>query len=200
MSKASFVPILQKIDSCRSYFMQVPKLLECRGRLEMSVTIHWVNQQKQANNCAKVVVPFGSLLVYQCDNVIIQTQWCVIGLDELVVDSYLGTQIQRYLNNPTSSLVVSLQKQGTDFRHKVWAEICKIPVGQVLSYSKLANQVGSGARAVANACRDNPFPGIIPCHRVVAENGLGGYMGETSGTLFEVKRHLLLMESQAIKG
>ena len=88
-----------------------------------------------------------------------------------------------------------LQKQGTDFRNKVWAEICKIPVGQVLSYSVIAEKVDSGARAVANACRDNPFPGIIPCHRVVSVSGLGGYMGQTSGKFFEIKKNLLLIES-----
>jgi methylated-DNA-[protein]-cysteine S-methyltransferase len=65
----------------------------------------------------------------------------------------------------------------------------------VISYTDLANRVSSGARAVANACRDNPFPGIIPCHRVVAINGLGGYMGDTRGELFEIKNKLLRLES-----
>ncbi len=165
----------------------------------MSITIHWVNQQKQSENYSQVVTPVGNLMVYHCDNVIIKTKWCIAGLDKsLIVDSEVATQIQHYLNNPSASLMVLLQKQGSDFRHKVWAEICKIPAGQVLSYSKLAERVGSGARAVANACRDNPFPGIIPCHRVVAVNGLGGYMGKTDGELFEIKGNLLTMESQVL--
>lgn len=167
----------------------------------MSVTIHWVNQQKQVEKCVQVITSIGNLLIYQCDDVIIKTKWNVVGLDTMpLVNSEVGKQIQYYLNNPTSFLTVFLQKQGSDFRHRVWVEICKIPVGQVLNYSELANQIGSGARAVANACRDNPFPGIIPCHRVVAKDGLGGYMGTTSGVLCDIKRHLLLMESEAIMG
>ncbi|MCK5190962.1 MAG: MGMT family protein [Methylococcales bacterium] len=113
-----------------------------------------------------------------------------------IVDNSQCKQIQDYLNNPTSSLSVNLQKQGSDFRNKVWAEICKIPVGKVLSYSELASKAGSGARAVANACRDNPFPGIIPCHRVVSVSGLGGYMGQTSGKLFSIKEKLLAIECE----
>jgi methylated-DNA-[protein]-cysteine S-methyltransferase len=66
----------------------------------------------------------------------------------------------------------------------------------VISYSELAKKIDSGARAVANACRSNPFPGLIPCHRVVSVNGLGGYAGETSGKFLEIKRKLLLLESK----
>ena len=50
---------------------------------------------------------------------------------------------------------------------------------------------GSSARAIGGACRANPLPLIIPCHRVVASNGIGGYSGETGGTVLDVKRWLL---------
>ena len=163
----------------------------------MSVDIHWVEQKNSEENNTKISTVIGILVIYQVDNVITRTEW---SLDCSVLSSYTTDsqckQIQSYLNNPTISLTVNLQKQGTDFRNKVWAEICKIPVGQVLSYSAIAEKVDSGARAVANACRDNPFPGIIPCHRVVSVSGLGGYMGRTSGELFEIKKKLLLIESK----
>jgi methylated-DNA-[protein]-cysteine S-methyltransferase len=163
----------------------------------MPVIIHWVELQKSKENSSKISTAVGILNIYQVDNVITKTEWNADQSAQLpfyVKNQY--KQIQDYLNNPaTCSLMVSLEKQGTNFRNKVWAEICKIPVGQVLSYSELAKKVDSGARAVANACRDNPFPGIIPCHRVVAVSGLGGYAGETSGKLLEIKKKLLLIES-----
>ena len=162
----------------------------------MTVTIHWVDQKKSKGNSTKISIDPGVLIIYQVDSVIAKTEWNVDQSEQfpLAVNDQCK-QIQNYLNNPTISITVTLQKQGTDFRNKVWAEICKIPIGQVLSYSELARKVGSGARAVANACRDNPFPGIIPCHRVVAVAGLGGYAGETSGKLLEIKKKLLLIES-----
>ena len=162
----------------------------------MAVIMHWVNQKKSEEICTKIPTSVGILIVYQIDNVITKTEWYSNMSEQLpLVLNEQCKQIQDYLNNPTISLTVNLQRQGTDFRNKVWTEICKIPVGQVLSYSELATKVDSGARAVANACRDNPFPGIIPCHRVVAVSGLGGYTGRTSGKLFEIKKKLLLIES-----
>ena len=162
----------------------------------MTINVHWVNQKKSKESCTKIPASVGILVIYQVDNVITRTEWYLdcSAISDNITDSQCK-QVQNYLNNPTISLTVNLQKQGTDFRNKVWAEICKIPVGQVLSYSELAGKVDSGARAVANACRDNPFPGIIPCHRVVAVSGLGGYAGETSGKLLEIKKKLLLIES-----
>ena len=49
---------------------------------------------------------------------------------------------------------------------------------------------------MANACRDNPFPVIIPCHRVVAVSGLGGYMGQIDGRALEIKKKLLVNEQR----
>ena len=166
----------------------------------MPVTINWVDELKKSeSSCIRIPLSIGILAVYQSDNVLTRTEWCIQNAESLsLFDDRKCIQIQQYLNNPTHPLKVDLQKKGTGFRNQVWAEICRIPVGQVLSYSDLAIIVGSGARAVANACRDNPFPGIIPCHRVVAVTGLGGYMGETSGKFMEIKKKLLNMESQLI--
>jgi len=163
----------------------------------MSVIIQWVELQKSKENSTKISTAAGILIIYQVDNVITGTEWNLAPSEPLpFVVNEQCKQIQNYLNNPvTSPLMINLEKQGTSFRNKVWAEICKIPPGQVLSYSELARKVGSGARAVANACRDNPFPGIIPCHRVVAVAGLGGYAGKTSGKLLEIKKKLLLLEA-----
>ena len=59
----------------------------------------------------------------------------------------------------------------------------------------LAKWLKSGPRAVGNACRANPIPIIIPCHRVVAQNHIGGYSGETQGRKLDIKKWLLQHEA-----
>ena len=69
---------------------------------------------------------------------------------------------------------------GTKFQLAVWTEIAKITPGTTKTYSEIANLLGKpkSARAVANACGKNPYPGPIPCHRVIRSDGsLGGYSG-----------------------
>lgn len=83
---------------------------------------------------------------------------------------------------------------GTPFQQRVWRELCAIPGGEVRSYGELSRQLESSPRAVAGACRANPLPLLIPCHRVVAANGPGGYMGQRSGTALAIKQWLLQHE------
>ena len=69
---------------------------------------------------------------------------------------------------------------GTKFQLAVWTEIAKITKGTTKTYLELAKLLGNPrlARAVANACGKNPYPGPIPCHRVIRSDGsLGGYSG-----------------------
>ena len=88
---------------------------------------------------------------------------------------------------------------GTRFQNLVWNEISKIPNGQTMSYKEIAVNIGypNSSRAVANACGKNPYPIIIPCHRVISSNGkLGGYSGP--GGISE-KRRLLKNENNETK-
>lgn len=89
---------------------------------------------------------------------------------------------------------ITLQPQGTPFQQAVWAELGRIPYGTVVTYGELADRLGSSARAVAGACRANPVPLLVPCHRVVAANDLGGYLGESAGRALTIKRWLLQHE------
>ena len=162
------------------------------------LSICWVDQPKIAENKLLISTPAGNLAIYLMANTIIKTEWSLEGLSVIDNDNDYGKKIQDYLSNPLSPLKVNLQKQGSLYRNKVWAELCKIPVGEVKSYSEVAKTIGSGARAVANACRENPFPAIIPCHRVVAVSGIGGYMGETRGKCIEIKKKLLEIESHCL--
>jgi methylated-DNA-[protein]-cysteine S-methyltransferase len=72
-----------------------------------------------------------------------------------------------------------------------------IPRGRTRTYGDLAQELGGEARAVGQACGDNRLPIVIPCHRVVAAQGIGGFGHSTGGYLIEAKRWLLLHEAQA---
>jgi len=161
----------------------------------MTVNIRWLDLNETEERSFIIPTSIEALIVYQTGNVITKTEWFIENSKTAVVTQGLSSQIQYFLNNPASSLSVNLLKQGSIYRNKVWSEIAKIPAGKVLSYSELARKIDSGPRAVANACRDNPFPGIIPCHRVVSVSGLGGYMGKTDGKCLEIKKKLLAIES-----
>ena len=81
--------------------------------------------------------------------------------------------------------------QGTEFQQAVWKEMQKIPKGETKTYSEIAEAIGKpkAVRAVGSACGANPIPLWIPCHRVVAKNGLGGF-----GSGLPWKKLLLTLE------
>jgi len=102
-------------------------------------------------------------------------------------------QIMRYLKNPDMRLDIPMSQHGTMFQQRVWQAIAAIPVGQVRTYGELARDIGSGPRAVANACGANSLPLVVPCHRVVAQHALGGFMQGKPNGLF-IKQWLLQHE------
>lgn len=102
-------------------------------------------------------------------------------------------QILQYLSNPAFAFTISIPNTGTMFQQRVWRMIAEIPPGRTRSYAEIARDLGSGPRAVANACGANPLPIIVPCHRVVASKGLGGFMQGADGGL-SIKRWLLRHE------
>ena len=105
----------------------------------------------------------------------------------------IAKQIAAYFNHVNHDFKLPMNQHGTPFQQRVWQAISAIPRGQVLTYGELAEQIGSGSRAVANACGANNLPLIVPCHRVVAQNGIGGFMqGNPDG--LKVKRWLLKHE------
>jgi methylated-DNA-[protein]-cysteine S-methyltransferase len=114
--------------------------------------------------------------------------------------SQVCAQIRKYLDNANAipSFNVRCSLQGTPFQHKVWSELKKIPSGTVVTYGALANKLGTSARAVGTACRMNPIPLVIPCHRVVSAQGIGGYAGETQGARVRIKSWLLRHEGVTI--
>jgi len=103
-------------------------------------------------------------------------------------------QIAAYVRDPDFRFDVPLFLSGTVHQMKVWQALQAIPRGEVRTYGALALQLGSSPRAVGRACGDNPVPLIIPCHRVVAKNGAGGFMHHASGAPLAIKDWLLRHE------
>lgn len=108
-------------------------------------------------------------------------------------------QLQAYFGDSRSPLTARLAPMGSLFQQRVWTALQAIPAGSVLTYGELARRLGTAARAVGGACRSNPIPVLIPCHRVVSQQGLGGYAGEVAGDLLEIKRWLLRHEGVTVE-
>lgn len=105
-------------------------------------------------------------------------------------------QLSAYLKNPKFSFGLPLAPAGTPFQRRVWEGIAAIPTGKTCTYGELAEAIHSGPRAVGNACGANPYPLVVPCHRVVASGGgLGGFGSGRGGLLLEIKRWLLAHEN-----
>jgi len=106
-------------------------------------------------------------------------------------------QLHAYLNDPAFEFDLPLRSAGTAFQRRAWAEIATIPSGETHTYGQLAQNLGSAPRAVGQACGANPYPVVVPCHRVVATGGgLGGFARERGGFLIDVKRWLLQHENR----
>lgn len=104
-------------------------------------------------------------------------------------------QLRAWLKDGAFVFNLPLAASGTPFQRRVWAGIAAIPPGATRQYGELASAIGSSPRAVGNACGANPYPVVVPCHRVVAANGaLGGFARQRGGFLLDVKRWLLAHE------
>ncbi len=108
------------------------------------------------------------------------------------VVSSAAKQLEEYFSGTRRSFNVPLADvKSTDFQRDVWAALVEIPYGEVRTYGEVAVSVERprASRAVGNANHVNPYPIVVPCHRVVASTGLGGYGGSEG-----VKRYLLKIE------
>ncbi|AOY94041.1 cysteine methyltransferase [Cupriavidus sp. USMAA2-4] len=106
----------------------------------------------------------------------------------------LAAQLEAYYADPDAPFDLPLALAGTGFRQRVWEAIRAVPRGATTTYGTIARQLDSMPRAVGQACGDNPLPLVIPCHRVVSQQGLGGFAHHSSGYLLDVKHWLLRHE------
>jgi methylated-DNA-[protein]-cysteine S-methyltransferase len=107
-----------------------------------------------------------------------------------------AVQVTRYFEDADFRFTLPLFEAGSPFQRRVWEQINAIPRGSVRTYGQVARLLESHPRAVGQACGANWFPLVIPCHRVTAAAGLGGFANSDDGNGFQlgVKRWLLRHE------
>ena len=105
---------------------------------------------------------------------------------------YVYDWIERYFKGENHGKTPEMKPHGTEFQKHVWKVLTEIPYGKSLSYSDIAKKINKNgaARAVGQAVGKNPIIIIIPCHRVLAKHGLGGF---SAG--IDVKKKLLDIEN-----
>jgi len=108
-------------------------------------------------------------------------------------------RLEGYRDNPDIRFDLPVLVEGTPLQRAVWEAMCAIPRGKTRTYGELARELGVDARAIGQACGDNRLPIVIPCHRVVAADGIGGFGHATGGYLLEAKRWLLMHEAPAFE-
>lgn len=151
----------------------------------------------------QIQIPFGVLVVgLQGDTItdvsIRSRPLLQVAFAASPVEKRISREVLEYFSDPASPLQWRLQTAGTDYQQRVWKALRAIPVGSVKTYGELAAEIGGSARAVGNACRSNPIPVYIPCHRVVAKQHIGGFAGKTRGRQINIKRWLLQHEGVAV--
>jgi methylated-DNA-[protein]-cysteine S-methyltransferase len=162
----------------------------------MPVTVEWVEQCREPVKDIRVETPAGWLRVSVSGDVMVGCDWIIETDSRIPGDRKWQNLFDAYWHDSKIDLAVKVLMQGTPFRRRVWAELCRIPFGETRTYAALAHVLASSPRAVGNACRDNPYAPLIPCHRVVSSAGLGGYCGVTEGALMDVKIKLLQFEAE----
>ena len=113
-------------------------------------------------------------------------------LNELA--EHVCRQIECYLDDPEYLFDLPFEYIGTPFQCQVWRQISSIPAGRTLTYKDIARRLRTAPRPVGGACGANRIPIVIPCHRVVGANGLGGFMKAKDGFPLDIKRWLLKHE------
>jgi methylated-DNA-[protein]-cysteine S-methyltransferase len=137
--------------------------------------------------------PVGDLSISEDDGAIVSVDW---GWGSNQTETALllraRDQLQEYFDGTRQDFDLPLAPFGTPYRQRVWQALCEIPYGATRTYGQIARAAGGSPRSVGTANGSNPIPILIPCHRVLASNGIGGYSG---GDGLDTKRVLLTLET-----
>lgn len=151
------------------------------------------------DGAARLAAPFGDLLVEVRDGAVCAVRW--VDDERRITGTSAGDplareaaeQLRRYLAEPRCGFDLPLAQARTPFQVRLRELLCAIPCGATCTYGSIAAILGVSPRAVGAGCRANPVPLLVPCHRVVAQKGLGGYGGGGAEGL-AVKQWLLTHE------
>jgi len=125
--------------------------------------------------------PFGPI-TYDWDGVVcreIELKEEPLSKDEMALPSHddpVSAWLESYFRGQVKALP-SLQQAATHFQQAMREALLKIPAGKVRTYGEIAAALRSSPRGLGQALKANPLPILIPCHRIVAANGLGGFTG-----------------------
>lgn len=141
--------------------------------------------------------PLGALTISAEDEAIVALDWGW-GRDQTTTPLLQDAcdQLHAYLDGDRVEFDLPLQPYGSQYQLRVWTALRAIPFGQTRSYAEIAKDAGGCARSIGGANRANPIPIFIPCHRVVAASGIGGFSG---GDGLDTKRFLLSLEMKVAK-
>ena len=147
---------------------------------------------------AKLPTPFAVLGIRTAGELLTGIEYLPRGVATLApVNKFAAkvcNQLERYLDNPEFRFDLPFEFRGTEFQRRVWRAIGAIPCGKTLTYLEVARQIDSAPRPVGGACGANRLPLVIPCHRVVASGGIGGFMHARGGAPIAIKQWLLRHE------
>jgi methylated-DNA-[protein]-cysteine S-methyltransferase len=147
---------------------------------------------------AKLATPFAVLGIRTVGELLTDIEYLPRGVATLAPLNKLAErvcrQIERYIDDPVYRFNLPFEYRGSDFQCRVWHEITKISVGKTNTYKELAQRLKSAPRPVGGACGRNRLPLLIPCHRVLASNGIGGFMHARAGDPITIKKWLLKHE------
>ncbi|MSS78666.1 methylated-DNA--[protein]-cysteine S-methyltransferase [Anaerococcus sp. AGMB00486] len=109
-----------------------------------------------------------------------------------LVSDYAFREITLYLDGKLKKFSFPIKLKGTDFQKRVWEKLLEIPYGKTITYKEIGQSLDSKAyRAIGSACGKNPLVIRVPCHRVLSQKGLGGYLYG-----LDLKRKLLKLENK----
>ncbi len=152
----------------------------------------------QAGYAAIIPAPFGVLGLRTCCDRLSGIDFLPPGFPPMSpVNAFAwqaAQQLAAYFRDPTTVFDLPFVLIGTPYRLRVWQAIRQIACGKTRTYGELAAALGSAPRAVGQAVGDNPLPILVPCHRVVARHGLGGFAHADSGPSLAIKHWLLRHE------
>jgi methylated-DNA-[protein]-cysteine S-methyltransferase len=140
--------------------------------------------------------PVGDLSLSEEDGALVALDWGW-GSEQTQTKLLLAArdQLHAYFDGALQRFDLPLAPFGTPYRKRVWQALIAVPPGETRTYGDLAAQAGGSARAIGSAMASNPIPILIPCHRVVASTGLGGYSG---GDGLATKQFLLALERRGV--
>lgn len=139
--------------------------------------------------------PVGALGADAVDGAVTTLHWERDGtLTEGPLYQQMADELAAYFAGTLQQFQTPLAPRGSAFQQRFYAALCAIPYGETRTYGELANDLGVSAQAIGQACGANPIAIIIPCHRVLAADGLGGYSGAGG---IEAKVALLRLEGAA---